>query len=99
MIKGNIALIKGNIDAAVKTALEDGKKNNSDETETREEEKEYIMSLLGHSRYKIKGATIESVKTEGTTRVSLKAILKKPKNQRYQHIRDAPSIFDFSKCE
>ena len=79
-IKGNIASIKENIAAAVKTALEDKKKKKSDETATREEEKAYIMSLLGHSEDKIKGVTIGSAKTEGTTRVSLKAILKKPKN-------------------
>ena len=73
-------MLKGNITAAVKTGLEDEKKTKSDETATREEEKAYIMSLLGHSGDKIKGATIGSAKTEGTTRVSLKAILKKPNN-------------------
>ena len=46
----------------------------------REEEKVYIMSLLGNYGDKIKGATIVSAKTEGTTRVYLKAIFKKPKN-------------------
>ena len=53
------------------------------------------MSLLGHSGDKIKGATIGSANIEGTTCVSLKAILDKPKNWRYQQIRYAPSIFDF----
>ena len=53
------------------------------------------MSLLGHSGDKIKGATIGSSKTEGTTYVSLKAILKKPMDWRYQQIRDASSIFAF----
>ena len=80
LIKRNIASIKGNIASAVKTDLEDGEKKKSDETATREEEKAYIISLLGHSEDKIKGATIGSTKTEGTTRVYFKAILKKPKN-------------------
>ena len=80
MIKGNISSIKGNIATAVKTTLEYEKKNKSDENVTCEEEKAYIMSLLGHSGDKIKGATIGSANIEGTTCVSLKAILDKPKN-------------------
>ena len=98
-IKVNIASIKGNIAAAAKTAPEDENKKKSDENATHEEEKAYIMSLLGHSGDKIKGATIGSSKREGTTRVSLNDILKKPKNQRYQQIRDAPSIFAFQNVD
>ena len=79
-IKGKISSIKRNIAAAVKTTVEDEKKDKSDENATCDEEKAYIMSLLGHSGDKIKCATIGSTKTEGTTHVSLKAILKKPKN-------------------
>ena len=53
------------------------------------------MSILGYSGDKIKGATIGYTKIEGTTCVSLKAILNKPNNWRYQQIRNAPSIFAF----
>ena len=70
----------GNIAVAVKTDLEDKTNKKSDETATREGEKAYIMSLLGHSRDKIKGATIGSAKIEEMTRVSLKAVIKNSKN-------------------
>ena len=62
-IKGKISSIKRNIAAAVKTTVEDEKKDKSDENATCDEEKAYIMSLLAHSRDKVTGSTIGSAKT------------------------------------